>query len=76
MQSRQEAVHTAADEGRVDNVRSMVEKGEEGARLAVSKDTAGLGLLHKAVLRGHEEIAQMLITKFPALVHLRDHVSA
>lgn len=73
-QARQEAVHAATDSGRTEEVVSML-RGEDGARLALSKDAAGLGLLHKAILRGHHELAQQLIANFPATVALRDHVS-
>lgn len=74
-QARQEDVHIAAEDGKVDDVAAMLDKGEEGMRLSISKDAAGLGLLHKAVLRGFVPLAEMLVEKYPQTVHLRDHVS-
>ncbi|XP_065337942.1 uncharacterized protein LOC135938278 isoform X2 [Cloeon dipterum] len=73
LMARQEEVHIAAEDGKTEEVAAMLDKGDEGARLAVSKDAAGLGLLHKAVLRGHIALAEMLVEKYPQTINLKDH---
>ncbi|XP_059474842.1 uncharacterized protein LOC132196306 [Neocloeon triangulifer] len=73
LMARQEEVHIAAEDGKANEVAAMLEKGDEGARLAISKDAAGLGLLHKAVLRGHVALAELLVEKYPLTINLRDH---
>lgn len=42
--------------------------------LVISKDNAGVGLLHKAVYYDYPEIIEWLVRNYPATIHVRDKV--
>lgn len=42
--------------------------------LVESKDSAGIGLLHKAVFYDYPEIIEWLVKNYPSTVHIRDKV--
>lgn len=79
-----DAAHAAAAAGQVSRLESALgagrasQGGGAGARLplAMCKDRAGAGLLHKAVFRSQREVVDWLLTNYPDTVHLKDRVSA
>lgn len=42
--------------------------------LVISKDSAGIGLLHKAVFYDYPEVVEWLAKNYPNTVHIRDKV--
>ncbi|KAK3913347.1 Putative ankyrin repeat protein, partial [Frankliniella fusca] len=75
-----DAAHAAAAAGQVSKLESALgagrasQGGGAGARLplAMCKDRAGAGLLHKAVFRGHRPVVDWLLDNHPNTVHLKD----
>lgn len=69
-------LHDAVNSGRLDELQSILEEEpEKKKKYALSKDEAGVGLLHKAVYYDLSDISKWLITNFPHIVSLKDAVS-
>ena len=83
VQNKVDAAHAAAAAGQVAKLESALgagrasQGGGAAARLplAMCKDRAGAGLLHKAVFRSQRAVVDWLLGNHPGCVQLKDRVS-
>ncbi|XP_045106592.1 uncharacterized protein LOC123501680 [Portunus trituberculatus] len=67
--SKIELVHDAAAKGNLRELKALLDR----RKLAQSKDEQGVGVLHKAVLKGHTDVVDYLITEFPESLDVADN---
>ncbi|XP_049958096.1 uncharacterized protein LOC126474660 [Schistocerca serialis cubense] len=70
--ARIELVHDAASRGDLEELQAQLQEAGGFRRLAQSKDAAGLGLAHKAVLADDERMLRWLLDAHPAAAGVKD----
>lgn len=71
MQDKVAQVHTAVKEGRLEDLKELL----DSKLLAAAADHTGLPPLHKAVIYQQGDLVQSLITEFPDTLNIKDYVS-
>lgn len=75
-QTKISLLQDAVNSGRLDELKSLLEEDpDKKKKLALCKDDAGVGLLHKAVYYDLKPIYKYLIEKYSNTVSMKDSVS-
>ncbi|XP_071517412.1 uncharacterized protein [Panulirus ornatus] len=69
--SKIDLVHDSVEKGNLRDLKALLDR----RKLARSKDAQGVGLLHKAVVHGHRDIVDYLITDYPETLEVTDNKS-
>ena len=64
-------LHQAVKDGNLRETQALLTR----KKMATSRDSKGLGLLHKAVLHGHQDLIEWLINRYPETMKVKDNVS-
>ncbi|KAF2362817.1 Ankyrin repeat-containing domain [Trinorchestia longiramus] len=67
--SKIDLVHDAAERGSLRDLKTLLDR----RKIARSKDSQGLGLMHKAVLSGNTEMVEYLIETYPETITQTDN---
>ncbi|XP_071517411.1 uncharacterized protein [Panulirus ornatus] len=67
--SKIDLVHDSVEKGNLRDLKALLDR----RKLARSKDAQGVGLLHKAVVHGHRDIVDYLITDYPETLEVTDN---
>ncbi|XP_054287924.1 uncharacterized protein LOC129003650 [Macrosteles quadrilineatus] len=77
--ARIDMLHEAAVKGHLTDLQTLLKPSSDGSftrkklsALALSKDSSGTGLLHKAVYYGHRDMVKWLTEQHPGTVRVRD----
>lgn len=68
-------LHDAVNSGKLQELKSLLdEEPDKKKKFILSKDEAGVGLLHKAVYYDLKDIYKYLLDNFPQMVSQKDSV--
>lgn len=74
-QSKISLLHDAVNSGKLEELKLLLdEEPEKKKKFVLSKDEAGVGLLHKAVYYDLKDIYKYLLENFPHMVSQKDSV--